>query len=314
MQTGCAVCETRKAKLISQEDGESVLICSQLCSNSFWIAERLRPHQERINGLYEDGFRVIAAPICEKKPGGSDRASEGACGEDSFFISTESLLFGVADGVGGYGGQAGFFARCLTQELLRLSNNIIESRRKSGVLDGAIAENFGTEVALKSLIDRARNKCRLEGLPEGGSTAVIALVEPKTKRITIANIGDSAAMVLRGNKILIRTLEQMHSGGAPYQLTNTQRGGDTGSEAHVYHYGPLRKGDVIIMGSDGLWDNLNDEEVVSLVTSNRVSGHFKRAYDDLTKVGEVLLKEAIKADRKPDDITIVTARVYNLDL
>lgn len=306
----CFVCEKKKAKLQSSEHGKQTMICSQSCSDSFWVSERLIAQKSIASLLYTDGFRVIAAASCEKKSKG--RESEGACGEDSFFISNESILFGVTDGVGGYGGTSGYFARSVTRKLHEMSDQIIEQRKNDKVTPSRDSNNNG--LILKGLLDEAHvHSKRKEQLPEGGTTAVIAMVDPTTRMLTAANLGDSGLIVLRRGKILLKTRAQVHNSGAPYQMTNVSDSTDAARRAEIYTHGPLKSGDLILCASDGVWDNLTDEELAKIVAENPVRGVFKSGHKELSKLAERVVNESIDSGRKPDDVTVVVARVYDLN-
>ena len=54
-------------------------------------------------------------------------------------------------------------------------------------------------------------------------------------------------------------------------------------------------GDIMIIGSDGLFDNLEDDHIIDLV----------RGFKDLTQCAELIAKEA----KTLDDVTVVVAEV-----
>lgn len=76
-----------------------------------------------------------------------------------------------------------------------------------------------------------------------------------------ANLGDSGFMVIRGNKVAFRTREQTHAFNTPLQIGT---GGDLPTDAEEGKV-ELEEGDVIVVGTDGLFDNLFDHEIVDLV-------------------------------------------------
>ena len=80
----------------------------------------------------------------------------------------------------------------------------------------------------------------------------------------IANIGDCGIMLIRNREIMFRNEEQQHSFNFPFQLGTTGR--DTPKDAQEYTL-KIQRGDIIIMGSDGLFDNVFDEDILDIVNS-----------------------------------------------
>ena len=80
--------------------------------------------------------------------------------------------------------------------------------------------------------------------------------------VQVANLGDSGMMLLRGGSVVVRTTEQTHAFNFPRQLgTGSQ---DTPSDADSTSF-VAQSGDLLILGTDGLFDNMYDEEITSLV-------------------------------------------------
>lgn len=69
-------------------------------------------------------------------------------------------------------------------------------------------------------------------------------------------------MVLRDYDIIFRSEEQQHSFNFPFQLGTRSR--DTADDAQTYTM-KLHESDIVIMGTDGIWDNLFDEEILEVV-------------------------------------------------
>eukprot|EP01066_Platyproteum_vivax_P016413 Platyproteum_vivax@DN7116_c0_g1_i1.p1 len=128
----------------------------------------------------------------------------------------------------------------------------------------------------------------------GSSTAVAACLNQAGTTLGVANLGDSCLLVLRRAKhfnftCIKRTREQQHQFNCPYQLAlfpaeshypqleakglgalvkllkknRQQSKQDMPSEADVYEI-DLQEGDLLIMGSDGVFDNIFDHEVCGL--------------------------------------------------
>lgn len=139
------------------------------------------------------------------------------------------------------------------------------------------------------------------------------------RELKYANLGDSGFMVIRGDKLAFRTREQTHGFNTPYQIGT---GGDRPADAEEGKV-RLEEGDVIVMGTDGLFDNLFDREIVGLVQSGlrenrgpeelaKMIAH--RAHQAAAKsTGEVPFGKNARASGyrfeggKMDDITVVVA-------
>lgn len=121
----------------------------------------------------------------------------------------------------------------------------------------------------------------------GSSTSWVLTIEGTT--VKIANIGDSTMMIVRFNfgmkssRILLKTEEQQHNFNAPFQLANIpdnlkplgQSGNshsewkrkfwkDKVSDAVLYQT-CVKEGDIIIGGTDGLFDNLYPKEITNII-------------------------------------------------
>ncbi|KAF5180768.1 phosphatase PTC7-like protein [Thalictrum thalictroides] len=164
-------------------------------------------------------------------------------GEDAHFICVDEQAIGVADGVGGWadlGVDAGQYAR----ELMSNSVTAIEEEPK-GLIDPA----------------RVLEKAHSSTKAKGSSTAcIIALTE---KGIHAINLGDSGFILVRDGCTVFRSPVQQHGFNFTYQL-ESGNDGDLPSSGEVFNV-PVVSGDVIIAGTDGLFDNLYNNEVTAVV-------------------------------------------------
>ena len=171
-------------------------------------------------------------------------------GEDAFTASEK--LIAVADGVGGWARQGvdpGLFAKQLTKDIQRFFNEYGSSKSLKEILIEAVKVNTN----------------------KGSSTAVLAcLEEPNIMRTT--NLGDSGYVIYRAShptegynnkdEIVLtkafRSEEQQYRFNFPYQC-------GTGCELphkafdNEHEVAPGR--DFVIMGTDGLFDNLYDRDI-----------------------------------------------------
>ncbi|KAI9113314.1 hypothetical protein K1719_015839 [Acacia pycnantha] len=164
-------------------------------------------------------------------------------GEDAHFICNEEQALGVADGVGGWA-DVGIDAGEYSRELMSNAVNAIKEEPK-GSIDPA----------------RVLEKAHLITKAKGSSTAcIIALTEQGLHAI---NLGDSGFMVVRDGCTVFRSPVQQHGFNFTYQLESGTNG-DLPSSGQVFAI-PVAPGDVIIAGTDGLFDNLYNNEITAVV-------------------------------------------------
>ncbi|XWS33735.1 hypothetical protein CRYUN_Cryun22dG0109000 [Craigia yunnanensis] len=170
-------------------------------------------------------------------------AKEETGGEDAYFICANEQAIGVADGVGGWaevGVDAGEFAR----ELMSNSVTAIQYEPK-GSIDPA------------KVLEKAHSSTK----SQGSSTAcIITLTE---EGIHAINLGDSGFIVVRDGCTVFHSPVQQHGFNFTYQLESGDNG-DLPSSGQVFRI-PVLPGDVIVAGTDGLFDNLYNNKVTAVV-------------------------------------------------
>jgi len=217
-----------------------------------------------------------------------DKADRG--GEDALFTSDEMNALGVSDGVGGWyfrGVNPGIYAR----ELMRLTEVAIQAGQRDPVK--ALRQAY-------------------EGNKEGGTaTACVALLDDG--RLNSVNVGDSGFIIIHEGQVIQSNQITIHSFNFPFQLG---QGSPDQPEDGVVAGIKLKPEDIIVMATDGLWDNLFEEQVAELVIEK----------SDMSKLAKNIAEEARFAATEPgrktplsdvggklDDITVVTALVVTLD-
>ncbi|KAK7406657.1 hypothetical protein VNO78_08286 [Psophocarpus tetragonolobus] len=164
-------------------------------------------------------------------------------GEDAHFICTDEQAIGVADGVGGWadvGVNAGLFAR----ELISNSVTAIQEEPK-GCFDPT----------------RVLEKAHANTKAKGSSTAcIVALTDTGLHAI---NLGDSGFIVVRDGCTIFQSPVQQHDFNFSYQLERGNNA-DLPSSGEVFTI-PVASGDVVIAGTDGLFDNLYNSEITAVV-------------------------------------------------
>jgi len=183
-------------------------------------------------------------------------------GEDAYFAQGRAL--GLADGVGGWvsvkGANPALYSRMLMHYVAEEFDNYDTLDFESDPLPPDLLG-----INPKSVLSNAYSKVKVLEKTEnlvGSTTALV--VQLKNDELNIANIGDGGIMILRDYEVIFRSEEQQHSFNYPYQLGTKSR--DTPENCQTYTI-KLHESDIVILGSDGVWDNLFDEDIVELVKS-----------------------------------------------
>ncbi|RID77545.1 hypothetical protein BRARA_A00449 [Brassica rapa] len=161
--------------------------------------------------------------------------------EDAYFVSDNDSWLGVADGVSQWSFE-GISEGMYAQELMSNCEKII-SDETAEICDPV------------QVLHRSVNETK----SSGSSTALIAHLT--NNELHIANIGDSGFMVVRNRTVLQKSSPMFHHFCFPLHIT---QGDDVLKLAEVYHVN-LEVGDVVITATDGLFDNLYEKEIVSIV-------------------------------------------------
>lgn len=168
---------------------------------------------------------------------------EATGGEDAHFICADEQAIGVADGVGGWA-QMGVNAGDYARELMSHSVAAIQEEPR-----GAIN------------LARVLEKAYLSTKARGSSTACILALSDQG--LHAVNLGDSGFLVVRDGCTILRSPVQQHDFNLTFQL-ESGGGSDLPSSAQVFNL-QVAPGDVIIAGTDGLFDNLYNNEVTAVV-------------------------------------------------
>ncbi|XP_057528565.1 probable protein phosphatase 2C 80 isoform X3 [Amaranthus tricolor] len=243
-----------------------------------FLGQCLRPYHASSSASYSDGAsadvpfdittrdvqsRENAAdtPVCKHEDQLSLKLHSASCylphpdkvatgGEDAHFICEEKKVIGVADGVGGWadvGVDAGFYSRLL------MSNSVT-----------AILEDSNNGVDPAKILEKAHAETNVIG---SSTACIIALTD---KGIHAINLGDSGFIVIRDGTTVFRSPAQQYGFNFPYQLASGT-GGDLPSSGQVFSFS-VAAGDVIVAGTDGLFDNLYDNEISALVVQAKRAG------------------------------------------
>lgn len=166
-------------------------------------------------------------------------------GEDAYVIEGTSWA-GVADGVGGWalsGVDSGLYSREL------MTNCGLLAKSQNGIPNP------------KAVIIEGVKKTQAVGT----CTAVLAALYEQI--LYVANVGDSGFIVVRNGKVLKKSTPMQHGFNFPYQIGSE---GDNPATAETFEVS-VASGDILVLATDGVYDNLYEREIVDVV----VSGHKK---------------------------------------
>jgi protein phosphatase PTC7 len=241
-------------------------------------------------------------------------------GEDALAVKEGMIC--VADGVGGWN-ESGVDPSKFSRELCE---NITKGYNKNYHKYHNSPKNLFT--------DAVKNTTSI-----GSSTFCMAVLDIEKNLIHTVNLGDSGYMIIRDhheesnnvslNKILkptnslqllYKSEEQTHSFNFPFQVgTYGDNPDDSISKTHEFE-----ENDIIIMATDGLWDNLYENQIISIIKPFLSTNHAP----DLNIIAEMIGEHCLKysADKryqspfskrsqglylggKEDDITILVSQI-----
>ncbi|XP_073022165.1 probable protein phosphatase 2C 26 isoform X1 [Primulina eburnea] len=177
-------------------------------------------------------------------------------GEDAFFVSSHGGgVIAVADGVSGWA-EKDVDPALFSRQLMAISSSLVDDEE--------------VNYSPRNLIRKAHAATSTIG----SATVAVAMLE-RNGTLKIANVGDCGVKVIRKDKdlgdscplfigqVTFSTSPQEHYFDCPYQLSS-ETVGQTFLDATVTSI-ELMEEDTVVMGSDGLFDNLFDQEIISIV-------------------------------------------------
>lgn len=194
--------------------------------------------------------------------------------EDSLWLDEKQQLYIVADGVGGQ--PAGEVASHLVVERLP---DILATIRSQTETDAGAQLDQAVQAVNKLLLEASVDRPEWKGM---STTLVAAWL--RSGEVTLANIGDSRAYLLRDQGI--EQLSEDHTVLADQQRLGLPDDGSSAGMAHVLTRClgledevevcvgsfPVHAGDRLLLCSDGLTDSLSEEVIRSVVLSTGSPG------------------------------------------
>lgn len=296
-------------------------LTGRLLSRAVWngianISSAADPNVQRRSEPY------LVSAVCgfskEKK---IQKLVKGQFGDDAWFSVKHKTadVLGVADGVGGwraYGINPGEFSLNLMRTCERL------------VRLGCFAPANPSDLLAKSYYELLFHKKRILG----SSTACVVILNRENSRLYTANIGDSGFMVVRNGRVIHKSEEQQHYFNTPFQLSLPPPGyqadvlSDQPDSAITDNF-PVEDGDVILVATDGVFDNLPQNLLVNellKVQGERCASRLQTVANSIAWMARNLsfdetfispFAESAFANGintiggKPDDITVLLATV-----
>lgn len=224
-----------------------------------------------------------AIGVTKDKNPATRRKNRPDSGEDAFFVSrvgtsglpdsaqnADAVAFAVADGVGGW-----------TESRVDpadFSHGLCSYMAETALAWDEPADKLRPKQLLQTGYDRVVDDPSIKA---GGSTASVGVALPDG-RVELANLGDSGSVLLRLAAVHHYSVPQTHGFNTPYQLSiipprmRAQAsifGGafleDFPRDAGVTNV-QMQHGDVLMLATDGVFDNLNNQDILKLVTSRMV--------------------------------------------
>ena len=207
-----------------------------------------------------------------------DPYSSYECGEDAagYAESGRFAALAIADGLGGYSKSSGsgvLASSMVERAVLCVAN--------SSRLEESLALNTS---ALTSIVKESFvNSCPLKNGLSGATTFSFGLIDLETHELSTANLGDGVILVIRDGQVVFKTDVVQATFNAPAyfeynadksMFENLLRVKDDMEHSQLSLVS-LERGDIVIAGSDGLFDNLFDEEITEIVVDelSRFSDH-----------------------------------------
>jgi len=301
-------------------------------------------------GNEEADSRLVTAVSGFPKPGSNyniDNILKGQIGDDAYFVArhvdewtssdfdlttavgtsqteTEQKkgnadVIGVADGVGGwraYGVDPGQFSVNLMKNCERL------------VKAGYFAGNQPSKLLEQGFREMQENKQQIIG----SSTACLMMLSHNDLMLYTSNIGDSGFLVVRSGEVVHRSHEQQHYFNTPFQLSlpptelQSEVLADRPESADQYEF-CVEDGDVILLATDGIFDNVPDRllvEEMAVVQHCKDEIRLQQCANSIALMARKLSRDpkflspfsvnalaaGIEAEGgKPDDITVLLATV-----
>ncbi len=164
-------------------------------------------------------------------------------GEDAFFADNDLMVFGIADGVGGWA-TSGIDPAEYSRELIAKCESFAQGNRTA-----------------RQILEKAFSDTDVPG------SCTIILAKYVDSKLDVVSLGDCSMRLLRDGKVLYSTDVQEHAWNQPFQLSSPSfNKANMPHDALEYNF-DIQAGDIAVLGSDGFWDNMWDEEMEEAIAA-----------------------------------------------
>ena len=180
-------------------------------------------------------------------------------GEDAILL--HGRTFGVFDGVSGAHKQNGIplYSITLAEQMQKLvlqnHDNIVATNQESNKNRSIGLTMSKLSSYLEQSIDYA------DQFATGASTAIVASLG-EDNYLRVLNIGDSSLIIIRDSEVVSRSENIIHFFNCPFQFAvYSSDSPSDGTKMNV----EIIPGDIIVMASDGVFDNLDNQAIIDAV-------------------------------------------------
>ncbi|KAK5126961.1 hypothetical protein LTR85_008319 [Meristemomyces frigidus] len=241
------------------------------------------------------------------------RSTKPNSGEDAFFAATvggskHNVAFGLADGVGGWQDQG--------VDPSEFSHGLCGVMAGTAYLHEGLKQGKNVKPLdlLQTAYDAVISNPKIDA---GGCTASLGVADERG-HVETANLGDSGWIIFGPGKVAHRSQPQTHAFNTPYQLSKTPSrmqaqhaifGGATQISEMPEHADieehQLKHGDIVLFGTDGVWDNLSAQDTLAIITRVMEEyGYWFKSHNFAgaeTMLNETMIRSLPKAlDRKEE--------------
>lgn len=240
---------------------ENSIPLKDIAPSSNLEAETTEEDVQSCDAIEESGTKAVELKLVETTLNGEEilmtglALSSGAAllphpskaltgGEDAYFVAFQNW-FGVADGVGQWsleGINGGLYAR----EVMDNCEEIVFKCKGIPITNP------------REILNRSVAEAQSPGL----STVLVAYFNGQV--LHVANIGDTGFLIIRHGAVFQRSSPMVYEFNFPLRIEK----GDDPSELIEEYKIDLDEGDVIITATDGLFDNIYEPEIISIVSKS----------------------------------------------
>ncbi|EQC36003.1 hypothetical protein SDRG_06743 [Saprolegnia diclina VS20] len=216
-----------------------------------------------------DGYKYLLAKMKASRGNQSRLGSFASVGCASYdFHGDDAVGYGpnymvVADGVSGTQKASGVLARLLVAETL----NGLEKLRRRALEEPIKTTDFRNQMALA--IQEARHMTRRKGRFDSALTAVY--LDASTSQLFVFNIGDCKCVLVRNGAVVFESDAIIYDFNVP-AVVSTHNDIHYPSESVELQVATYMPGDICMVFSDGVHDNLYVDQVLRAIAAHPAHG------------------------------------------